>query len=577
MTRAVTVSAALVHALLIAVIATAGAPAARADPVDDYVARQMETQHVPGLSLAVIDHGRTVKLKSYGKASLELSAPMTPDSVIEIGSLTKSFTAAAIMLLVQDHKVTLDDHIDRYIKEAPPAWHDITIRELLNHTSGLAADGIATDAKTELADFSEAEFLASATALPLQAPPGTAFAYSNLGYDLLSIIVSRVSGQSYRDFLQARIFGPAGMSATRVADRTAITPNKAQGYLWARGALHLCLPRSSTRFRGSGSLQSTVRDLVRWDAVLSGNTLLTADSRKQMWTSGALSDGTTTGYGFGWEVSQVNGHRLITHNGAMNGFLSSIQRYPDDHLTVIVALNQSDLAESGRIATGVARLYLPALRPPRLGEAPAVARPDRATLAAAAGYYEYWGNYMLALVPTTRGFSARLGGGSPVEYRATIDGRFWNEEDATSLMPVKDGSGKVIGMTVIGADGNRRVIPRLAPDFTGAAPIDDPQPKRTATIKEGLVAMENGVTMVRGSAAIAPGPKRDFSSSEDFGGIRSLQLLHDEDVQGRGISRHGEAVADVLAYRVKGELHDSDVLVFLTGSGQIADFDLSAE
>jgi hypothetical protein len=260
----------------------------------------------------------------------------------------------------------------------------------------------------------------------------------------------------------------------------------------------------------------------------------------------------------------------------MNGFLSSIQRYPDDHLTVIVALNQSDLAESGRIATGVARLYLPALRPPRLGEAPAVARPDRATLAAAAGYYEYWGNYMLALVPTTRGFSARLGGGSPVEYRATIDGRFWNEEDATSLMPVKDGSGKVIGMTVIGADG-RRVIPRLAPDFTGAAPIDDPQPKRTATIKEGLVAMENGVTMVRGSAAIAPGPKRDFSSSEDFGGIRSLQLLHDEDVQGRGISRHGEAVADVLAYRVKGELHDSDVLVFLTGSGQIADFDLSAE
>jgi CubicO group peptidase (beta-lactamase class C family) len=565
------------RALLIAVIATAGAPAARADSVDDYVARQMEVQHVPGLSLAVIDHGRTVKLKSYGKASLELSAPMTPDSVIEIGSLTKSFTAAAIMLLVQDHKVTLDDHIDRYIKEAPPAWHDITIRELLNHTSGLAADGIATDAKTELADFSEAEFLASATALPLQAPPGTDFAYSNLGYDLLSIIVSRVSGQSYRDFLQARIFGPAGMSATRVADRTAITPNKAQGYLWARGALHLCVPRSSTRFRGSGSLQSTVRDLVRWDAVLSGNTLLTADSRKQMWTSGALSDGKTTGYGFGWEVSQINGHRLITHNGAMNGFLSSIQRYPDDHLTVIVALNQSDLAESGRIATGVARLYLPALRPPRLGEAPAVARPDRATLAAAAGYYEYWGNYMLALVPTTRGFSARLGGGSPVEYRATIDGRFWNEEDATSLMPVKDGSGKVIGMTVIGADGSRRVIPRLAPDFTGAAPIDDPQPKRTATIKEGLVAMENGVTMVRSSAAIAPGPKRDFSSSEDFGGIRSLQLLHDEDVRGRGVSRHGEAVADVLAYRVKGELHDSDVLVFLTGSGQIADFDLSAE
>jgi D-alanyl-D-alanine carboxypeptidase len=577
MKRTAFIAAGNPRAVLIAIIATAGATSARADALDAYVARQMASQHVPGLSLAVIDHGRTVKLKSYGQANLETGTPMTPDSVVQIGSLTKSFTAAAIMLLVQDHKLGLDDSISRYISEAPPAWHDISIRQLLNHSSGLATDGIVTSAKTVLADFSEAEFLASATALPLQTPPGTAFAYSNLGYDLLSVIVSRVSGQTYGNFLRTRIFAPAGMSATRIFDRTVITLNQAQAYLWTRGELRVCLPYSSTRYRGSASLQSTLRDLIRWDAVLNGDNLLTLDSRKRMWTSGVLNDGETTGYGFGWEVSQVNGHPLITHNGAMNGYLSSLQRYTDDHVTVIVTINQSDLAESRRIASGIARTYLPALRPPALGKAPALAAPDHATLAAAAGYYEYWENYMLALVPTPRGFSARLGGGSPVEYLATADGRFWNEEDGTSIVPVKDGSGIVTGIQVIGADGNRRLVARVAPAFAGAMPIDDRDRKRMETIKSGLIAMENGGVAVQDSAAIAPGRKRDFTRPGDFGGLRSLQLLHEGAVQGRGISRHGEPVANVLTYRIQGELHDTDLLVFLTPTGLIADTDLSAE
>jgi hypothetical protein len=320
-----------------------------------------------------------------------------------------------------------------------------------------------------------------------------------------------------------------------------------------------------------------VRDLVRWGAVLDGNSLLTAASRKQMWTSGVLNSGQATGYGFGWEVSKVNGHALITHNGAMNGFLSNIQRYPDDHLTVIVAVNQSDLADTTRIATGVARLYLPALRPTAAGKTPALARPNPATVAAAAGYYEYWGNYMLALSPTESGFSARLGGGGPVEYVATADGGFWNSEDSTSLVPVRDSLGIITGLTVIGADGNRRVIARLAPDFAGASPIRDPQPARTATVKTALLAMENGATAIQTSIAIAPGRKRDASGSEDFGGVNTLQLLHDENVQGRSILRHGESIAHVLAYHVKGDLHDADVLVYLTQAGLIADTDLSVE
>jgi CubicO group peptidase (beta-lactamase class C family) len=577
MKRTASFAAGIVRAILIGMMATAAITAARADAMDDYVVRQMAIQHVPGLSLAVIDHGRTVKLKSYGQANLETATPMTPDSVVQIGSLSKSFTAAAIMLLVQDHKLSLDDPVSRYIDEAAPAWRDITIRQMLNHTSGLPIDGVAADAKAVLADYGEREFLASATAMPLQGRPGAAFVYGNLDYDLLSIVISRVSGQAFGDFLQARLFTPAGLTATRIFDRTAIVPNRAQGYLWAWGGLRLCLPRSASRYRGSASLQSTLRDLVRWDAVLSGDSLLTAESRKQMWRSGTTSDGKATGYGFGWEVAQVNGHALITHNGAMNGFLSSMQLYTDDHVTVIVTINQSDLAESRRIASGVAQLYLPALRPSATGKAPAFAQPSRDMLAAAAGYYEYWGNYMLALVPTAHGFSARLGGGSPADYLATADGRFWNEEDATSIVPVTDGSGAVTGMQVIGADGNRRMIPRIAPDFAGATPIDDQHPTRVAAITSGLIAMEKGGAAVQESAAIAPGRKRDFSEPGDFGGVRSLQLLHDEDVQGRGIVRHGETIAHVLACRAKGEFHDTDLLVFLTPAGLIADTDLSAE
>jgi len=225
----------------------------------------------------------------------------------------------------------------------------------------------------------------------------------------------------------------------------------------------------------------------------------------------------------------------------------------------------------------VARLYLPALRPLNSGKTPALVRPNGATVAAAAGYYEYWGNYMLALSPTTDGFSARLGGGGPVEYVARADRRFWNDEDGTALVPVRVASGAVTGMTVIGSDGNRRVIPRLAPDFAGAAPISDPQPARTATVKTALLAMENGAQAVQASSAIAPGRKRDFSDPEDFGAVRALQLLHDEAVEDRGIARHGETIANVLAFRVKGDLHDADVLVYLTPAGLVADTDLSTE
>src|SRR5262249_15838414 len=149
------------------------------------------------------------------------------------------------------------------------------------------------------------------------------------------------------------------------------------------------------------------------------------DSRKRMWTPATLTDGSSTSYGFGWEISTVNGHKLIAHNGALNGFLTSMQRYTNDQITIIVMINQSDLAESQKIATGVARLYLPTLRPTIVAKAPASVRPDRALINTTAGYYEYGSNYMLLLTPTQNGLAGRLGGGSPDEYLPVVGGGFW--------------------------------------------------------------------------------------------------------------------------------------------------------
>ena len=333
------------------------------DKVDDYIRMRMEKEHIPGLSLAVVRAGKLIKAKGYGHASLELKADATPDTVYKIGSLSKQFTAAAIMLLVQEKKVALDDQVGKYLDGTPEAWKGITLRHLLSHTSGLPMDGIVATDKTMFADFTREELLDSAKALPLLSSPGERFAYSNLGFDLLALVIEKVSGKTYEDFTRERIFAPLGMTATRINDRHAIVPNRAQGALWIDGRLQLCEQLSPTRFRGSGSILSTALDLANWDAALASDVLLSDASRKAMWTRMTLKDGKATDYGLGWSISSVKGHTNVNHNGAINGYLANMSRFIDDKLTVIVLANQSGLADTVRIARGIARLYIPAIRP----------------------------------------------------------------------------------------------------------------------------------------------------------------------------------------------------------------------
>jgi CubicO group peptidase (beta-lactamase class C family) len=342
----------------------------KADNVDDYVSARMRQLHIPGLSLAIVHDGRVTKTQGYGFANLELNAHATKETVYEIGSNTKQFTAAAIMLLVEAGKIHLEDSITKYFPEAPETWRNITIRHLLSHTSGIQnhvavphwLDVFKTDLAFETTP-SRDELLKMFFKLPLEFQPGETWAYDNTGYYLLGIIIEKASGKSYWHFLDERIFKPLGMNATRNTDPQPLVPNRASGYEWKNDHFEnrpILLP--SIAF-SAGSLLSTVSDLVKWDAALSSEKLLTRSSLNQIWTATLTNGGADApfNYGFGWFVDSYHGHRLVQHSGGTPGFSSVIYRFIDDKLTIIILTNHSDNIID-ELAIDIAALSLPALK-----------------------------------------------------------------------------------------------------------------------------------------------------------------------------------------------------------------------
>lgn len=333
---------------------------AQADQVDDYIKSQMQEQHIPGLSVAVVREGRVVFAKGYGLANVELNVPATAETVYHLASLTKQFTAAAIMLLVQDGKLGLDDKISRYLENTPANWQAITVRQLLTHTSGIK-DYLNEMHATTQGGATPADVVTVLGELPLNFTPGSGQFYTNTGYLVLGMIIQKVSGKSYDEFMTERIFKPLGMTQTRCNSPDDIIPNRTAGYVWSDGKLHNSPFIHPTLYdNADDGLLSSVRDLARWDASLYGDSLFTASSRTQMWAAVKLNDGSTSPNGFGWMLTDVNGHRLIEHSGNRPDSSTFISRFVDDKLTVIVLTNLCD-ASPRQIAYHVAGLYNPSL------------------------------------------------------------------------------------------------------------------------------------------------------------------------------------------------------------------------
>ena len=325
--------------------------------VTAYVKAEMQLQHIPGLSLLVVRNGKIVRSEGFGLANVELQVPVKPESVFQSGSVGKQFTATAVMMLVEAGKIGLDDPLTKYFADAPATWKDVTVRELLSHTAGF---GDYPKDFNFRKDWTEDEELKLIESIPLAYPPGTSWAYSNFGYVTLGILIHRVTGEFYGDFLQQKIFQPLDMRSTRIINEADIIPNRSAGYRLVKGELKnqkWVAPVVNTT--ADGSLYFTTLDLAKWDAALYTEKLLKRSSLDLMSTPAPLKNGrpNSGNYGFGWFIDNRSGHRCIHHDGSWQGFETAIDRYVDDQLTVVVLTNLAG-ADPGKISQNVAEMYL---------------------------------------------------------------------------------------------------------------------------------------------------------------------------------------------------------------------------
>jgi len=347
--------------------------------IDAFVKAEMRRQHVPGVAVGIYSRGTILLAKGYGMANVELSVPVKPQTIFQSGSVCKQ------------GKVSLDDSIIKYLPEAPAAWKPIRLKNMLSNTSGLAEyltpELIAPSAPFFLRlDNTEAELVKKIGALPVEFAPGDKWDYSNTNYVLLGILIHRVTGMPWADFLAKRIFKPLGMSSTRGVSDADIIPNRAAGYdLDGTELKHQAWVSPTFNSTADGALYFNVLDLAKWDAALYTTRLLKQSSLDRIWTVFPLNDGKPNahGYGFGWVVDTRNGHKRIEHGGATEGFTSEIARYPNDALTVVVLANL-DAAHPAVFADVIAGLVDAPLLPPKLATIddtqPAIAASLRALL-----------------------------------------------------------------------------------------------------------------------------------------------------------------------------------------------------
>jgi CubicO group peptidase (beta-lactamase class C family) len=343
-------------------------PAARVQAVADSLAKAALANNVAGLAIAVVRGRDTLVMKGYGLADVENEIPVTPRTVFRIGSVTKQFTSAAVMKLVEQGKVGLDDEITKYFPDFPIRGERILVRHLLNHTSGIPSytDVGPRFGRVARLDLARDSLLAIVKNDTLMFAPGTGFYYNNTGYYMLGMLIEKVTGRPYGQHLSETQFAPLGLTGTTYCGTRPIIKRRAQGYEVASGQLVNADYLSMELPYAAGSLCSTVGDLVAWTAALHAGKVVSPASFRQMTTPVKLDNGYRMTYGYGLGVDSVSGHRVVSHGGGINGFISQLNHYPDDSLAVVVLANTAP-APSTPIADNLARaaLGLPFRTPPR--------------------------------------------------------------------------------------------------------------------------------------------------------------------------------------------------------------------
>ena len=331
--------------------------------VDSLVQYEIKRQQIPGVSIVVVRDGKIDYVKGYGLANIEHKVAVKPETIFQAGSVGKQFTAFAIMLLVEDGKIRLEDRLTRYFPDAPSSWDSVTVKNLLTHTSGF---GEYMNNFNFRADYTEDSLYRIFRKIPLQFKTGQKSVYSNMGYVTLGLIIGKVTGRFYGDFLKERIFDPLDMTTARIISEYDIVPNRAAGYQLADGQIknqEWVSPSINTT--ADGSMYVSALDMAKWESGLNAGRLLKKESYELMWSPVQLNDGSTYPYGFGWWIDSVQNKKIIEHNGSWQGFESTIKRYPGKKIAVIVFANLRR-ANTNRIASRIMELYQPELRIPKL-------------------------------------------------------------------------------------------------------------------------------------------------------------------------------------------------------------------
>lgn len=314
-----------------------------AGKIDALVREKMAANHIPGLSLAVAREGKIILAKGYGMANLELSVPATEKTAFAIYSITKTFTGVATMMLVEDGKILLEDPVSKHLSDLPITWNRVTIRHLLTHTSGIKdVCEVPADPCNETRDFTQAEIIKLVATYPLDFPSGERWEYNNLGFFLLGMLIEKVSGKTYEQFLRERIFAPLEMRDTRLENYSELIPNRADGYTWKNGAYRNTKRVSPTLSFSLGGLVSNVLDLAKYDAALYTEKLLQKRTLDEMFTKAKLNDGQTVDQGLSFGMTPFQNHPRVGHSGGHIGFASTITRLIDDKVTVIILTNSDN-------------------------------------------------------------------------------------------------------------------------------------------------------------------------------------------------------------------------------------------
>ncbi len=319
------------------------------------VEKIMKEQKIVGLSLAVIKNGKPVINRGYGLANAEHSIPVTTETVIRLGSVSKQFFTTAILKLQEEGKLNIEDSVHTFFPDAPETWRPILVKHLMSHTSGLKRESPAYNNNKMISDL---EIIKAAYPLPLDFKTGEKYQYCNLAYYMLAQIITQTSRMPWQDYIREKLFIPAGMKNSGMTDFYLIIPNRANGYTHKNG--RLVNADAMYAVRPSGGFLSTSTDMILWDKVLrEKNTILKKANWELLWQPFIKTSDKPESkayYGFGWVIDERNGHKVIEHGGANVGFRSYYTRFIDDDLSIIIMTN-TDEANPGTIVRALSEHY----------------------------------------------------------------------------------------------------------------------------------------------------------------------------------------------------------------------------